>query len=202
MDLYHDGVTDPKDDHKRVYERLLEVAIPPKPEDGQVLQLENCLENYFNNRVEVKRMLERSHPTKRERSNTMSSVNSSQSEKITTSHVEVSELSSPNTPISIHPPTFLPMQPRNRTQSIIRRRIVDDEETDPSTTHPERQNSIRKQSLRNEVVLPAWYVFSNTCNDLKGPPVHAPFFERVYRASIARVSFGCRQYLFLEQVLT
>ena len=161
MDLYHDGVTDPKDDHKKVYERLLEVAIPPNPEDGRTLQLEDCLENYFNNRVEVKRMLERS--SKLERSNTISSIRSAQSEKGEATHVEVAEISFPNTPTSILPPTNPLTQTRNRAQSIIRRRLIDDEQGEPSNIDPDNmstRNSVRKQSLRNEVVIPAWQFFN------------------------------------------
>jgi hypothetical protein len=164
MDLYHDGVTDPKDDHKRVYERLLEVAVPPKPEDGRSIQLEDCLENYFNNRVEVKRMLERSNTAKLERSNTISSVKSAQSEKAASTHVEVAELSSPNTPTSINPPTTPLTQNRNRAQSIIRRRLVSEDEQGESSTDQDNtstRNLVRKQSLvRSEVIVPAWQFFN------------------------------------------
>lgn len=40
-------------------ERLLEIAIPPDRTDGLPITLEDCLELYFNNRVEVRRYLER-----------------------------------------------------------------------------------------------------------------------------------------------
>ena len=165
MDLYHDGVTDPKDDHKRVYERLLEVAIPPKPEDGKTIQLEDCLENYFNNRVEVKRMLERSQSNKLEHSATISSLRSTKSEKGPTIHVEVAELSSPNKPTSILPPPSPLVQTRNRAQSIIRRRVsVDTEEGESSSADPDTastRNSVRKHSLtKNEVIIPAWQFFN------------------------------------------
>lgn len=104
-------------------------------------------------------MLERSYSAKLERSNTISSMSS---EKETATHVEVAELSSPNTPVSIHPPVSSLTPTRNRAQSIIRRRLIDDEHGDSSTTDPDNastKNSVRKQSLRNEVVIPAWYVF-------------------------------------------
>ena len=160
VDLYHDGVADPKDDHKRVYERLLEVAIPPKPEDERTLTLEDCLENYFNNRIEVKRLLKQSHSAKLERSNTVSSVRSSRSERESSTHVEVAERSAPNTPTTVGPPS--PLSPtRQRTQSIIRRRLVDEEEGNSPTTNlgiVSARNSVRKQSLRHEVVIPAWYM--------------------------------------------
>src|ERR1700761_4092189 len=62
MDVYHTGKDD-SDDHRIVKERLLDVAIPDPPEDapesGYTMKLEDCLENYFNNKVEVKRYLQR-----------------------------------------------------------------------------------------------------------------------------------------------
>ncbi|KAG5950553.1 hypothetical protein E4U53_004853 [Claviceps sorghi] len=53
VDLFHQGKKD-KDDHKVVYERLLNLAVPPDPE-GRELKLEDCLEEYFNARVDVLR---------------------------------------------------------------------------------------------------------------------------------------------------
>ncbi|KAG5981348.1 hypothetical protein E4U55_003026 [Claviceps digitariae] len=53
VDLFHHGKKD-KDDHKVVYERLLNLAVPPDPE-GRGLKLEDCLEEYFNARVDVLR---------------------------------------------------------------------------------------------------------------------------------------------------
>lgn len=53
VDLFHHGKKD-KDDHKVVYERLLNLAVPPDPENKGV-KLEDCLEEYFNARVDVLR---------------------------------------------------------------------------------------------------------------------------------------------------
>lgn len=53
VDLFHQGKGD-KDDHKVVYERLLNLAVPPDPEDKGI-KLEDCLEEYFNAQVDVKR---------------------------------------------------------------------------------------------------------------------------------------------------
>lgn len=53
VDLFHQGKKD-KDDHKVVYERLLNLAVPPDPE-GRGVKLEDCLEEYFNARVDVLR---------------------------------------------------------------------------------------------------------------------------------------------------
>ncbi|KAK1760776.1 ubiquitin carboxyl-terminal hydrolase 14 [Echria macrotheca] len=53
VDLFHQGKRD-EDDHKVVHERLLNLAVPPDPE-GKGLKLEDCLEEYFNNKVDVLR---------------------------------------------------------------------------------------------------------------------------------------------------
>ncbi|PNY24963.1 Uncharacterized protein TCAP_05095 [Tolypocladium capitatum] len=53
VDLFHQGKKD-KDDHKVVYERLLNLAVPPDPE-GKGVKLEDCLEEYFNAQVDVLR---------------------------------------------------------------------------------------------------------------------------------------------------
>jgi hypothetical protein len=58
MDVYHTGKDDSAD-HRLVKERMLEVAIPKPSEDGSSLKLEDCLEEYFNNRVDVRRLLAR-----------------------------------------------------------------------------------------------------------------------------------------------
>lgn len=53
VDLFHQGKRD-DDDHKVVYERLLNLAVPADPE-GKGVKLEDCLEEYFNTKVDVSR---------------------------------------------------------------------------------------------------------------------------------------------------
>lgn len=53
VDLFHQGKKD-ADDHKVVHERLLNLAVPADPE-GKGIKLEDCLEEYFNNKVDVLR---------------------------------------------------------------------------------------------------------------------------------------------------
>lgn len=161
MDIFHNGTEVDSDDHREIFERLLEVAVPDEP-----CTLEACLESFFNNRVEVMRPLERS--------NTLSSVKSARSpsdNKASAVHTEVvvSELSwsTPNTPLSTHPPRS-PLSPggRLRSESIIRHRAVTElqdeekgEKVVDSDEHSPRK-SMRKGSIRKEVLMPAWQFFN------------------------------------------
>jgi hypothetical protein len=122
MDLYHTGTEDDPDDHKYIHERLLEVAVPDPPANGGPVELEECLENYFNNQVDVRRYM-----NVLERSNTMSSVLSDyvpRSEK----EEEGGEFSQslPNSPTSPRTPGS-PFSPggRHRSGSIIRQIVVE-----------------------------------------------------------------------------
>ncbi|KAE8145960.1 ubiquitin C-terminal hydrolase family protein [Aspergillus avenaceus] len=161
MDIYHTGKEDASDDHKFINERLLEVAIP-EPEDGKAVTLEDCLESYFNNRIEVKRYLERR--------NTVSSMKSVDSlSKGFTAHVETIEVSpSPSaSPTTLTPPIRLdeitpissvteangPETPRLRRDSILQERFVP--ESEDGQTMSQRRGSYRK-----EVMMPAWQFFS------------------------------------------
>jgi hypothetical protein len=53
VDMFHQGKSD-KDDHKVVQERLLNLAVPADP-DGRGIKLEDCLEDYFNTKVDIMR---------------------------------------------------------------------------------------------------------------------------------------------------
>ncbi|KAJ6155576.1 hypothetical protein N7470_006142 [Penicillium chermesinum] len=92
MDIFHPGKEDVSDDHKFVNERLLEVALPPAPTDGTVLTLEDCLEAYFNNIIEVKRY--------KERQSTLTSNRSMESLKAgVVSHVEEIDITPTLSPV-------------------------------------------------------------------------------------------------------
>lgn len=177
MDIYHTGKEDVSDDHKFINERLLEVAIPPDPGDGHAITLEDCLEAYFNNRIEVKRYLERR--------NTLASVRSIDSlSKGFTAHVETIELGSsssqsPAQPASPQEDEMVPLPSaieltRSRTAtsdvhsrrpSIVQERFIpesdeknaDDKDTQNSTPRPQ---AARRGTVRKEVMMPAWQFFS------------------------------------------
>jgi hypothetical protein len=163
MDIFHHGREDVTDDHKFINERLLEVAVPSDtPDDGKIITLEDCLEDYFNNRVEVRRYLERR--------STLSSTRSSESTaKAGTAHVETVEVDSdsiPSTPLSPWSAMATPSRPsKHRATSIIQQRFVPDQ-ADPfdaalldiGDKRPLSRG--RTGSLRKEVLMPAWQFFS------------------------------------------
>ncbi|CAD0089843.1 unnamed protein product [Aureobasidium vineae] len=181
MDLFHTGKEDPADDHKFVNERLLEVAVVTEPPEGStVVTLEDCLENYFNNRIEVKRHLDRR--------NTLQSVRSNEALRRTNScekggdmHVETVEYfdqavipkpdpstpvkspsSTPSTPIKSPLDKIRPGMNRKRADSIFSQRRVAESKPyekkgpDDAKHTPGRP---RKNSVRTEVLMPAWQFF-------------------------------------------
>ncbi|KAL2865659.1 ubiquitin C-terminal hydrolase family protein [Aspergillus lucknowensis] len=158
MDIYHTGKEDVNDDHRFINERLLEVAIP-EPTNGQTVTLEDCLESYFNNRIEVKRYLERH--------NTIGSTKSVDSlVKGSCTHVETVELSTPTTsspaalsPITTPITTVTETSPSEtsryrRSNSIIQEKYIPDLEKKGDSTKDGRG------SYRKEVMMPAWQFFS------------------------------------------
>jgi hypothetical protein len=177
MDLFHTGKEDPADDHKFVNERLLEVAIPEEPSDGNsVITLEYCLEHYFNNRIEVKRHMEQ------QRRNTLQGTKledelkafDSQDKAENALHVEVAEV--PDTPIASTPILEAPSQPksytdklrpgsgRKRADSIFSQRKVTIDGVDPKKAAPDDtkaspDDKLRRMSTRTEVLMPAWQFF-------------------------------------------
>lgn len=172
MDIYHTGKENKEDDHKFINERLLEVAIPEQEGDKEVT-LEDCLETYFNNRIEVKRHLQRQ--------NTLTSIrnDSEKSGAIHIETIEIPEASSPlvSTPTSLGPSTpILASRPtingRRRADSIFNerytltrhptgekkkpfdeKRLLDEMLNDTPGGRP------RSASLRKEVNMPAWQFF-------------------------------------------
>lgn len=186
MDIYHTGRENKEDDHKFVNERLLEVAIPEQ-EGEDIITLEDCLETYFNNRIEVKRYLQRQ--------NTIGSVKSTNleaaenpSEKSEILHVETVEVVELDSPIVTTPTSFGPLSPlppgrpldgRRRADSIFTQRLapkvleewkfdekkhIDDMLGNSSGGRPRSASFLRK-----EVLMPAWQFFSliRKCSSLQ-----------------------------------
>lgn len=171
MDIYHTGKEDASDDHKFINERLLEVAIPPEPTDGQILTLEDCLEAYFNNRIEVKRYLGRRNTLPSTRS-----VDSLSISKGFTAHVEEVDTTPTLSPVQSDSPQAekpgpwssftefndaLTARRLGRRDSIVRERFIPESENKPGDTDsPSSDLQQRKGSYRKEVMMPAWQFFS------------------------------------------
>ena len=163
MDIFHPGREEAGDDHKFVNERMLEVAIPDEPSDGSALTLEACLENYFNNRIEVKRYLQR-----RQTLGSIRSQRSFDSSKGGVSHVETVELndSLPSTPLSPLPASLKsprrPAASRARAPSIIQESYISEKDDIGDAPDYESQHHGRRRagSTRKEVMMPAWQFFS------------------------------------------
>ena len=168
MDLFHSGKEDANDDHRFVKERLLEVAIPEEPTDGTAITLEDCLETYFNSRIEVKRYQEH---RRRTLTGTRSRI-SLDSTKGHAAHIESVEVddSQPSTPLTMAPMnqslTPSPLRPQISGQqppSIIQEYYVSEKSdcgltlNDDGTSQTTRP---RAGSVRKEVTIPAFQFFS------------------------------------------
>lgn len=172
MDIYHTGKEDASGDHKFINERLLEVAIP-EPMDGKTVTLEDCLESYFNNKIEVKRHLERRNTTR--------SVDSMS--KGFTAHIEAIEVGSTgSSPVRGSSPRLEDVTPLtsvtesidesattsstlDRRDSIVQERFVPDSSEEGKSDEGKSDsgsgyNHTRKGSYRKEVMMPAWQFFS------------------------------------------
>ncbi|KAI2733851.1 hypothetical protein CBS147332_866 [Penicillium roqueforti] len=181
MDIFHTGKEDASDDHKFINERLLEVAIPPEPTDGHSLTLEDCLEAYFNNIIEVKRHMER-------RNTARDSMDSLSISKGSTSHVEIVEVESTPTMSPVQSTTSRVEKPTpwssfdefteslaasrvpGRNGSIVRERFFPDSDPTKVDPNPEKVTNAdqdttgdtqqRRGSYKKEVMMPAWQFFS------------------------------------------
>ncbi|KAI1823180.1 cysteine proteinase [Xylaria intraflava] len=186
VDLFHHGKNDDAD-HKVVYERLLNLAVPPDSE-GKGIKLEDCLEEYFNSQVDVLREgsdekkasdgFDKSPPSSTpggpitpkntirlvEAEDTQASTSSEPFPNLQTQTVEQSESVAPGlhtseTQSSVESPSTLrPL--RSRTESIIQRVVIDNQEQSSDTdTSGLFQRAKRKASVVKAVTIPAWQFF-------------------------------------------
>ncbi|KAK0626631.1 ubiquitin carboxyl-terminal hydrolase-domain-containing protein [Immersiella caudata] len=175
VDLFHQGKGD-EDDHKVVHERLLNLAVPPDPE-GKGIKLEDCLEEYFNNKVDVlrdsleeKKGYDRPTPG----SNTTIRVVTEGEELQSAEHVESPTMPRRwttqevlvQTPLDTPTSSFAnafesPSISRNRSTSIIQRIVVDDQtQASDAATEGFLQRAKRTGStVVKAVTIPAWQFF-------------------------------------------
>ncbi|KXX78738.1 Ubiquitin carboxyl-terminal hydrolase 14 [Madurella mycetomatis] len=174
VDLFHQGKRD-ADDHKVVHERLLNLAVPPDP-DGKGIKLEDCLEEYFNNQVDVLRdSLEEKKGGDRPVLSPKSTIRIVTEEEVETPHpnAETAQLQRSLTepggitysPVSMSTPASVsfdtPSAPRTRSTSIIQRIVVDGEgrSPDPDTTSLAQRAKLTGSTVVKAVTIPAWQFF-------------------------------------------
>ncbi|KAK3358989.1 ubiquitin carboxyl-terminal hydrolase-domain-containing protein [Lasiosphaeria hispida] len=179
VDLFHHGKGD-ADDHKVVHERLLNLAVPPDPE-GKGLKLEDCLEEYFNNKVDVlrdsfeeKKALENSGSGSKstirmvteEEGQIGELVEGGESEgaplqRRWTTHEPLAQ-SPLETPTSSFARNFEPpAHVRHRSTSIIQRIVVNNQ---PNSTDAENESFLQRakrtgSTVVKAVTIPAWQFF-------------------------------------------
>ncbi|KAL8685142.1 MAG: hypothetical protein Q9218_007949 [Villophora microphyllina] len=160
VDIFHAGKVEDGSDHKFVSERLLEVAVPEDHSDGSTITLEDCLTTYFNNRIEVKRYLQRTQ------SIGLSMAKASfDLEKGYATHIETVECdeSSPSTPPPLPTQFRSPRRPagsRVRAPSIIQEYISEKSDgLDAPGYESPKGGRRRTGSIRKEVLMPAWQFF-------------------------------------------
>lgn len=184
VDLFHHGKKD-QDDHKIVQERLLNLAVPPDPE-GKGLRLEDCLEEYFNTKVDV---LRDSHDEKMDgrrpaasRLNTIRMVTREDDPDspvtLTASPIQASPILQKATEnglngeaeekeeqaehVETNPAGPSRPSPRHRSTSVIQHVVVDEESTknvtESNTTLLERARRTSSTVVK-AVTIPAWQFF-------------------------------------------
>ncbi|KND93579.1 hypothetical protein TOPH_01681 [Tolypocladium ophioglossoides CBS 100239] len=155
VDLFHQGKKD-EDDHKVVYERLLNLAVPPDPV-GKGVKLEDCLEEYFNAQVDVLRDSEEAKkssiddrkPEDRPALVHQSTIRLIRSEEGTASS------SMTASPIDMSPPPFVLGDPLERASSHLSTRTTDTSGTPGQngavneTEHEETSSFQRRPSTRH-----------------------------------------------------
>lgn len=192
-DLFHHGKNDDAD-HKVVFERLLNLAIPADL-DGKGIKLEDCLEEYFNSKVDVLRegsdekkildlhdtysdssprrglgspkstirivgeeVAETSTSFKSFSSPQLAAIRQSEAAEFDTDGHE-SRPDSEACPSDSGSPSLLRPQ-RSRTDSLIRRVVIDKQEKkSDAETQGLFEREKEKASVVKAVTIPAWQFF-------------------------------------------
>ncbi|EAA32310.2 hypothetical protein GE21DRAFT_7600 [Neurospora crassa] len=175
VDLFHQGKKD-EDDHKVVHERLLNLAVPPDP-DGKGIKLEDCLEEYFNNKVDVfrdsveeKKGDDERGPLPRETERLLSEDEDGQTSDQGDNSPNLqrrwtSQDSTTRTPVSMLDITSarpeLPAAPRHRSTSIIQRIVVEDRKPPLDAENKTLLQKAKRTSstVVKAVTIPAWQFF-------------------------------------------
>ncbi|KAI1463673.1 cysteine proteinase [Daldinia caldariorum] len=187
VDLFHQGEKDDAD-HKVVYERLLNLAVPPD-NNGKGIRLEDCLEEYFNSQVDVLRdSLEEKKVERSDAIPTLQSADTSNEPRSTIRIVTEEDQEGGTTLESEHGPSlqrrwtipqethlsdlqtdseaeasgsYIALRPhRSRTESIIQRVVVDEQgNSTESDTASLFQRAKQTAAVVRAVTIPAWQFF-------------------------------------------
>ena len=170
VDLFHHGKNDDAD-HKVVYERLLNLAIPSDSE-GKGVKLEDCLEEYFNSKVDV---LREGSDEKKAADAFDQTPTPTQLDGPSTPRTTIRVVESPSGEDASQSPITTPVASdlhsssvshalsrphRSRAESIIQRVVINNQEQSSDADTAELfQRAKRKVSVVKAVTIPAWQFF-------------------------------------------
>jgi hypothetical protein len=173
MDLFHQGKGD-VDDHKVVHERCLNLPVPPDT-DGKGIKLEDCMEAYFNNKVDVLRdSVEEKKPVDRPALSPESTIRVVQEDETANEPSENTQLQRRWTthgdvvqsPVSVSSPipTSTPSSSRARSTSIIQRFVVSEKHSGGPSTDAETRSLLQRakrtgSNVVKAVTIPAWQFY-------------------------------------------
>ncbi|KAK5630815.1 hypothetical protein RRF57_006530 [Xylaria bambusicola] len=174
VDLFHHGKNDDAD-HKVVYERLLNLAVPSDSE-GKGLKLEDCLEEYFNTKVDVLRegLDEKKTNDASDQTPTLDQIDGLSTPRSTIRIIESetsldasTDTQSPTTTLIASDLQFSSSTPhspsrphRSRAESLIQRVVIDKQEKPSDADAADLfQRAKRKASVVKAVTIPAWQFF-------------------------------------------
>jgi len=173
MDLFHQGKGD-ADDHKVVHERCLNLPIPPDTE-GKGIKLEDCMEAYFNNKVDVLRDSPEDKNSTDKRALSQESTirmvladedetpradeDITQLQRRWTTHGDIVQ-----SPVSVSTSDSIASPSRTRSTSIIQRFVVDGKNSGAPTTDPEARGLLQRarrtgSTVVKAVTIPAWQFY-------------------------------------------
>ncbi|KAI1003763.1 hypothetical protein K3495_g4449 [Podosphaera aphanis] len=145
--IFHHATPDECHDHRIIEEQVLNVSIPDV-EEGQLLPLERCLEEFLNNKVEITRSLPRIDP--------FSSIRPDIDEGMLC-RLETS-MSTPSVPISSPlsgSPKLSKLERSQSTEEGFQRKAPSKSARQPVFSHSTREGSARK-----DVRILAWQFFN------------------------------------------
>lgn len=177
MDLFHHGKGD-VDDHKVVHERCLNLPVPPDTE-GKGIKLEDCMEAYFNNKVDVLRdspednkSVDRPPLSPESTIRTVPEDGASNGADTLQEHAENTQLQRrwtthgdlAQSPVSLSTPSAMASGSRTRSTSIIQRFVVNEKNSGGESADPETRSLLQRarrtgSTVVKAVTIPAWQFY-------------------------------------------